>query len=87
MEDLMAQFKAYTEVTAQKVQTKQREVDERVQLKQEAVELMEWEIMTADINSYPKEDRLILRKMKEKMAKIGILKIFNFYQSSIFLSY
>ncbi|MFS7896556.1 hypothetical protein Hanom_Chr00s004971g01727111 [Helianthus anomalus] len=64
MDDLMAQFKAYTEVTTQKAQPKQREVDERVRLKQETVELKEWEIMTADVNSYLEEDRPVLRKMK-----------------------
>ncbi|MFS7993796.1 hypothetical protein Hanom_Chr12g01098311 [Helianthus anomalus] len=69
MDEFIAQFKADTEVTAQKANTKEREVEERVWLKNEKNEYKDWEIMTTDINSYPKEDRANLRKMKEKIVK------------------
>ncbi|MFS8015685.1 hypothetical protein Hanom_Chr15g01359591 [Helianthus anomalus] len=56
MDEFMAQFKVYTEVTAQKAKAKEREVKEWVRLKKKKNEYKDYEIMTTDINSYSEED-------------------------------
>ncbi|KAJ0871059.1 hypothetical protein HanRHA438_Chr11g0507851 [Helianthus annuus] len=62
MEAFMAQFKAYTEVTDQKEMVKEHVAEERVRVAEEKVwvdneknELKEWEIMKADVESYPEQ--------------------------------
>ncbi|MFS7935104.1 hypothetical protein Hanom_Chr05g00399551 [Helianthus anomalus] len=68
-----AQFKAYTEVMAQKAKVKVRVVEEKVRLNKEKNELKEWEIMTTDVENYSEEKRATLKKMQERIMKSGVV--------------
>jgi hypothetical protein len=77
----LASFKnTFSETQAEKKKLKEREVEEKLRLKQKRVEesvrqknedrqIEEWRIMTTNINDYPEEDRPVLLKMKESIAK------------------
>ena len=71
--NLMAELKVFTqtfsETQVEKVRVKKHEVEEKLRLKAKATQLEEWKIMTTDISAYPEQERLILQKMKDKIAK------------------
>ena len=69
MDAFLAQFKEYTEVTAQKAKVKERAVEERARASNERSVQKEWDILTADVDTYPEEKRAALKKLQETIMR------------------